>query len=71
MVKMIQPLNLIGLEIFSAKCKGHGHYACECINKRTMIVRGDEIVSETDSDNEMPPLEDYSDVEDENVNYPV
>ena len=52
------------------KCKGRGHYANECANKRAMIVRGDEIVSESDSDSdEVPPLEDCSDVEIEE--YPV
>ena len=52
-------------------CKGRGHYANECINKRTMIIKGDEIVSEIDSEDEMPPLEDCSDVENENINYPA
>ena len=36
-----------------------------------MIIRGDEIVSESDSDNEMPPLGDCSNVDEENVEYPV
>ena len=36
-----------------------------------MIIRGDEIVSESDFDNEMPPLEDCSDVDEENVEYLV
>ncbi|XP_043809052.1 uncharacterized protein LOC122722418 [Manihot esculenta] len=52
------------------KCKGRGHYANECANKRAIVVRGDEIVSESDSDSdEVPPLEDCSDVEIEE--YPV
>ncbi|XP_043809768.1 uncharacterized protein LOC122723079 [Manihot esculenta] len=52
------------------KCKGRGHYANECANKRAMVVRGDEIVSESDSDSdEVPPLEDCSDVDIEE--YPV
>jgi len=48
------------------KCQGLGHYASECVNHRIMILRDDgEIVStseEPDYD-EMPPLEDTSDLE--------
>ena len=48
------------------KCQGLGHYASECSNHRVMILRDDgEIVStseESDCD-DMPPLEDASDLE--------
>ena len=48
------------------KCQGLGHYASECANHRVMILRDDgEIVStseEFDCD-DMPPLEDASDLE--------
>jgi len=48
------------------KCQGLGHYASECANRRVMILRDDgEIVStseESDCD-DMPPLEDASDLE--------
>jgi hypothetical protein len=48
------------------KCQGLGHYASECANHRVMILRDDgEIVStseESDCD-DMPPLEDASDLE--------
>jgi hypothetical protein len=48
------------------KCQGLGHYILECANRRVMILRDDgEIVStseESDCD-DMPPLEDASDLE--------
>jgi hypothetical protein len=48
------------------KCQGLGHYASEYANRRVMILRDDgEIVStseESDCD-DMPPLEDASDLE--------
>jgi len=47
-------------------CQGLGHYASKCANHRVMILRDDgEIVStseEFDCD-DMPPLEDASDLE--------
>jgi len=47
------------------KCQGLGHYASECANWRVMILRDDgEIMStseESDCD-DMPPLEDASDL---------
>ena len=58
------------------KCQGLGHYASDCPNKRTMVIKGGEVVSESDDGNEsdasddMPPLEDCSD-NDENVEYAV
>ena len=54
------------------KCKGRGHYANDCVNKNAMIVRGDEIMYDSEhDDDEMPPLEDCSDVENEHYVYPV
>ena len=48
------------------KCQGQGHYASECEIHRVMILRDNgEIVStseESDCD-DMPPLEDTSDLE--------
>ncbi|KAF7827075.1 receptor-like protein 7 [Senna tora] len=57
------------------KCQGLGHIASECPNKRTMVLRGKEIGSESDDDNDsihssMPSLEDASS-DDEDVQYPV
>ncbi|KAF7835915.1 uncharacterized protein G2W53_010774 [Senna tora] len=55
------------------KCQGLGHIASECPNKRTMVLRGKEIVSESDDDSfhsSMPSLEDASS-DDEDVQYPV
>ncbi|XP_020961117.1 LOW QUALITY PROTEIN: uncharacterized protein LOC107646376 [Arachis ipaensis] len=48
------------------KCHGMGHYASDCPNRRLMIIRGDDIVSDSDhgddSDhNSMPSLKDCSD----------
>ena len=42
-----------------------GHIARECPNRKTIILKdGDfESESEKESDDETPPLEDYSDVE--------
>ncbi|KAF7807611.1 putative mitochondrial protein [Senna tora] len=45
--------------------KGLGHIASECPNKRTMVLRGKEIVSESDDDSihsSMPSLEEFDDV---------
>ncbi|KAF7814914.1 Transposon Ty3-G Gag-Pol polyprotein [Senna tora] len=55
------------------KCQGLGHIASECPNKRTMVLRGKEIVSESDDDSihsSMPSLEDASS-DDEDVEYHV
>ncbi|KAF7826402.1 Transposon Ty3-G Gag-Pol polyprotein [Senna tora] len=55
------------------KCQGLGHIASECPNKRTMVLRGKEIVSESDDDSihsSMPSLEDASS-DDEDVQYPI
>jgi len=60
----VQPKRNRDIKCF--KCQGLGHYASECVNCRVMILRDDgEIVStseESDYD-EMPPLEDASDLE--------
>ena len=52
-------------EIQYFKCLGHGHIARECPNRKTMILKdGDfESESEKESDDEIPPLEDCSNVE--------
>ncbi|KAF7802344.1 uncharacterized protein G2W53_041455 [Senna tora] len=55
------------------KCQALGHIASECPNKRTMVLRGKEIVSESGDDSihsSMPSLEDASS-DDEDVQYPV
>jgi hypothetical protein len=60
----VQPKRNRDIKCF--KCQGLGHYASECANRRVMIIRDDgEIVStseESDCD-DMPPLEDASDLE--------
>ena len=46
------------------RCQGVGHIASQCPNKRAMILLDNGgIESESSSDDEMPPLEDYSDVD--------
>ncbi|RDX97024.1 hypothetical protein CR513_20255, partial [Mucuna pruriens] len=48
----------------NASPKGVGHIASQCPNKRAMVMLDNgEIESEGSSDDEMPPLEDCSDVE--------
>ena len=44
---------------------GHGHVAREFPNRKTMIMRDGDVKSESEmkSDDEIPPLEDCSDVE--------
>ncbi|RDY10229.1 hypothetical protein CR513_05284, partial [Mucuna pruriens] len=45
-------------------CQGVGHIASQCLNKRAMIMMdNEEIESKGSSDDEMPPLEDCSDIE--------
>ncbi|RDX60126.1 hypothetical protein CR513_61761, partial [Mucuna pruriens] len=45
-------------------CQGVVHIASQCPNKRAMIMMDNgEVESESSSDDEMPPLEDCSDVE--------
>ncbi|RDY11684.1 hypothetical protein CR513_03619, partial [Mucuna pruriens] len=45
-------------------CQGVGHITSQCPNKKAMIMMNNgEIESESSSDDEMPPLEDCSDVE--------
>uniref|UniRef100_A0A6M2F1K5 CCHC-type domain-containing protein n=1 Tax=Populus davidiana TaxID=266767 RepID=A0A6M2F1K5_9ROSI len=56
-------------DIKGFKCQGLGHYASECANHRVMTLRDDgEIVSTSEESdcNDMPPLEDASDLK-----YPV
>ncbi|XP_028785068.1 uncharacterized protein LOC114740980 [Neltuma alba] len=45
------------------KCLGTGHIASQCPNKRVMILKNNEVVteSESESDDSMPLLEDASD----------
>ncbi|RDX97027.1 hypothetical protein CR513_20245, partial [Mucuna pruriens] len=46
------------------RCQGVGHIASQCPNKRAMIMMDNgEVASESSSDDEMPPLEDCSDME--------
>lgn len=54
------------------KCQGRGHYASDCPNRKTMFIRGDEIISESENDSDsnsshpsMPTLEDCSDVDED------
>ncbi|KAF7835029.1 uncharacterized protein G2W53_009888 [Senna tora] len=53
------------------KCQGRGHISSDCPNRKTMLIRGDEIVSEFEHDNDsdsshpsVPSLEDCSDIDD-------
>jgi len=44
------------------KCLGTGHIASQCPNKRVMILKNNEVVTESESDHDsMPSLEDASD----------
>ncbi|RDX96727.1 hypothetical protein CR513_20577, partial [Mucuna pruriens] len=46
------------------RCQGVGHIASQCLNKRAMIMMDNrDVKSESSSDDEMPPLEDCSDME--------
>ncbi|RDX73081.1 hypothetical protein CR513_47357, partial [Mucuna pruriens] len=46
------------------RCQGVGHIVSQCPYKRAVVkLDNGEIESESSSDDEMPPLEDYSDVE--------
>ncbi|RDX85901.1 hypothetical protein CR513_32834, partial [Mucuna pruriens] len=46
------------------RCQGVEHITFQCPNKRAMIMMDNgEVESESSSDNEMPPLEDCSDME--------
>jgi hypothetical protein len=46
------------------RCKGIGHYAAECPNKRAMtLLDNGDIKSESSNDDKMPSLEDCSDVD--------
>ena len=50
------------------KCHGIGHISSQCPNKRTMVMREGEIVTDSEGEEPMPQLEDASDAE---VEYPV
>ena len=58
-----QPAQTRGIKCF--KCLGHGHIASECLNNKAMILRDGDIESESEGDSydDMPSLEDCSDVE--------
>ncbi|RDY10826.1 hypothetical protein CR513_04601, partial [Mucuna pruriens] len=46
------------------RCQGVGHIATQCPNKRAMVTQDNgEIESESSNEDEIPPLEDRSDVE--------
>ncbi|XP_048229070.1 uncharacterized protein LOC125369843 [Ricinus communis] len=47
------------------KCLGFGHMARDCPNKREMLMRDGDVESESENENgdEIPPLEDVSDIE--------
>ncbi|KAJ4717044.1 Retrovirus-related Pol polyprotein from transposon 17.6 [Melia azedarach] len=51
-------------EVKCFRCQGFGHIAFQCSNKRIMIVlENEKIESASLSEDEMPPLEDCSDIE--------
>ncbi|KAJ4705041.1 Transposon Ty3-I Gag-Pol polyprotein [Melia azedarach] len=50
-------------EVKCFRCQGLGHIASQCPNKRvTMVLENGEIESASSSEDEMPPLADYSDI---------
>ncbi|KAF7832376.1 Transposon Ty3-I Gag-Pol polyprotein [Senna tora] len=44
------------------KCLGSGHISSQCPNKRVMILKDREVVTDDDNDDSMPSLEDNSDL---------
>ena len=51
-------------DIEGFKCRGRGHIASQCPNKRVMLITDSgEFETEGEIDDDMPPLEDCSDVE--------
>ena len=60
----VQPKRNRDIKCF--KCQGLGHYTSECVNRRVLIPRDDEEIMPTSEEsyyNDMPPLEDASDLE--------
>ncbi|RDY12169.1 hypothetical protein CR513_03072, partial [Mucuna pruriens] len=52
------------------RCQGVGHIASQCPNKRAMVTRDNgEVESESSSDDEIPPLEDRSDMDQREYNF--
>ena len=46
------------------KCHGICHISTHCLNKRTMVMHGEEIVSDNGEEEEsIPPLDDTSDID--------
>ncbi|XP_038973206.1 uncharacterized protein LOC120105113 [Phoenix dactylifera] len=60
----IEMEDLLHKAILVERCQGVGHIASQCPNKRAMILLDNgDIESVSSSDDDMPPLEDCSDVE--------
>ena len=45
------------------KCRGIGHISTNCPNKRTMVMRGGEIMTDSEEEESMPPFDDTNDVD--------